>query len=39
MGVPKDNTDVFTLVALFLTVAMGALHGWIVHAIAPAQLI
>jgi hypothetical protein len=39
MRVPKDNLDVFTLVALFLTIAMGALHAWIVTAIAPAQLI
>lgn len=39
MRVPKDNLDVFTLVALFLTVATGALHAWIVSAIAPAQLI
>ncbi|WP_442753600.1 Yip1 family protein [Methylocystis sp. JAN1] len=39
MGVPKDNLDVFTLVALFLTVAMGAAHAWIVSLIAPLQLI
>jgi hypothetical protein len=39
MRVPKDNLDVFTLIALFLTIAMGALHAWIVTAIAPAQLI
>jgi hypothetical protein len=39
MRVPKDNLDVFTLVTLFLTVAMGALHAWIVSAIAPAQLL
>ncbi|WP_363348188.1 Yip1 family protein [Methylocystis echinoides] len=39
MRVPKDNLDVFTLVTLFLTVAMGALHAWIVSAIAPQQLI
>jgi hypothetical protein len=39
MRVPRDNLDVFTLVTLFLTVAMGALHAWIVSAIAPAQLI
>lgn len=39
MRVPKDNLDVFTLVALFLTVAMGALHAWIVSTIAPQQLI
>jgi hypothetical protein len=38
MRVPKDNLDVFTLVALFVTVAMGALHAWVVSAIAPAQL-
>lgn len=39
MRVPKDNLDVFTLVALFLTVATGALHAWVVSLIAPAQLI
>jgi hypothetical protein len=39
MRIPKDNLDVFTLVALFLSVATGALHAWIVSAIAPAQLI
>lgn len=39
MRVPKDNLDVFTLVALFLTVAMAALHAWVVSAIAPAQLL
>ncbi|MGJ0505815.1 MAG: Yip1 family protein [Methylocystis sp.] len=39
MRVPKDNLDVFTLVALFLTVSMGALHAWLVSLIAPAQLI
>ncbi len=39
MRVPKDNLDVFTLVALFLTVAMGALHAWVVSLIAPAQLL
>ncbi len=39
MRVPKDNLDVFTLVSLFLTVAMGALHAWIVSAIAPQQFI
>ncbi len=39
MRVPKDNLDVFTLVALFVTVATGALHAWIVSAIAPAQLL
>ena len=39
MRVPKDNLDVFTLVALFLTVAMAALHAWLVSAIAPAQLL
>jgi hypothetical protein len=37
--VPKDNLDVFTLVALFVTVAVGALHAWIVSAIAPSQLV
>ena len=39
LRVPKDNLDVFTLVALFLTVATGALHAWVVSLIAPAQLI
>lgn len=39
MRVPKENLDVFTLVALFLTVATGALHAWIVSAIAPLQLL
>jgi hypothetical protein len=38
MRIPKDNLDVFTLVALFVTVATGALHAWIVSAIAPPQL-
>lgn len=33
---PKDNADIFTLVALFLTIAVGALHAWLVHFIAPA---
>jgi hypothetical protein len=39
MRIPKDNLDVFTLIALFLTVAMGALHAWVVSLIAPAQLL
>ncbi len=39
MRVPKENLDVFTLMTLFLVVATVALHGWIVHLIAPAQLI
>jgi len=39
MRVPKENLDVFTLVALFVTVAMGALHAWIVHVIAPGHMI
>jgi hypothetical protein len=39
MRVPKDNLDVFTLVALFLTVSTGALHAWVVSLIAPAQLL
>lgn len=38
MRVPKENLDVFTLVALVVTVATSALHAWIVTAIAPAQL-
>jgi hypothetical protein len=32
---PKDHVDVLTLVALFLTVATGALHAFIVRLIAP----
>jgi hypothetical protein len=32
---PKSNVDVLTLVALFLTVAVGALHAFIVRLIAP----
>lgn len=39
MRVPKENHDVFTLVVLFLTVAMGALHAWIVSSIVPQQLV
>lgn len=39
MRVPKENLDVFTLVALVVTVATGALHAWIVTAIAPPQLL
>jgi hypothetical protein len=39
MRCPEDNEDVFTLIALFLVVAVAALHAWIVHVIAPAQLI
>lgn len=39
MRVPKENLDVFTLVTLFLAVATVALHGWLVHLIAPQQLI
>ncbi|MEF3366089.1 Yip1 family protein [Methylocystis sp. 9N] len=39
MRVPKENLDVFTLITLFLVVATVALHGWIVHLIAPAQLV
>lgn len=35
LRVPKDNADVFTLVVLVLTIATAALHGWIVHFIAP----
>lgn len=39
MRVPKDNLDVFTIAALFLTIAMSVLHAWVASAIAPAQLI
>ena len=39
MRVPRENLDVFTLATLFLVVATVALHGWVVHLIAPQQLI
>ncbi|PPD42496.1 MAG: YIP1 family protein [Methylocystis sp.] len=39
MRIPKDNLDVFTLVALFVTVATAALHAWVVSLIAPLQLL
>ncbi len=39
MRVPRENLDVFTLAMLFLVVATVALHGWLVHLIAPQQLI
>jgi hypothetical protein len=39
MRIPQENLDVFTLVALFAAIAAGALHAWIVHAIAPAQMV
>lgn len=39
MRVPKENLDVFILIALFLAIATGALHAWVVHAIAPAQMV
>ncbi|MFO1104415.1 MAG: Yip1 family protein [Methylocystis sp.] len=39
MRVPRENLDVFTLATLFLIVATVALHGWLVHLIAPQQLI
>ncbi len=39
MRVPRENLDVFTLATLFLAVATVALHGWLVHFIAPQQLI
>lgn len=39
MRVPRENLDVFTLVTLFLVVATVALHGWLVHFIAPQQLV
>lgn len=39
MRVPKDNLDVFTLMVLVLSVAAGALHAWVVSAIAPMQLV
>jgi len=34
---PKDNTDVFTLMVLVLTIAVAALHAMIVRHIAPLQ--
>lgn len=37
MRMPKDNLDVFTLVALVVTIAAAALHGWVVHFIAPME--
>ncbi len=39
MRMPKENLDVFTLLVLVLTIATVALHGWIVHFIAPAALV
>lgn len=39
MRLPEENLDVFTLVALLLSIAAGALHAWVVHAIAPAQMV
>lgn len=37
--VPKENADIFTMVCLVLAIAMGVLHGWIVHLIAPVDLL
>lgn len=39
LGVPRDNVDVFTVVALAVTMATGALHGRIVHFIAPGLMV
>lgn len=39
LRMPKDNLDVFTLVVLVLTIATAALHGWLVHFIAPMELV
>ena len=39
LGVPKDNVDVFTVVALAVTMATSALHGRIVHLIAPGLMV
>jgi hypothetical protein len=39
LKLPKDNADVFTLAMLFLSVAVGALHAWIVHKIIPWQAV
>lgn len=39
LRMPEENLDVMTLVALLSAIAAGALHGWVVHAIAPAQLV
>lgn len=36
---PKENADVFTLLALFLSIAAGALHAWIVSMAAPWRLL
>lgn len=38
MRCPKDNADVFTLVALVLSIATGALHAWVVRMAAPWRL-
>lgn len=39
LRVPRDNVDVFTVVALAVTMATGALHGRIVHFIAPGLMV
>jgi hypothetical protein len=35
MKCPKDHGDVFTLAVLLVSIAAGALHGWIVHRLVP----
>ncbi len=37
--VPKNNADVFTLAVLFLTLAAGALHAWLVYLVIPWQAV
>jgi hypothetical protein len=32
---PRDHADVFALAVIVVMIATGALHGWIVHLIAP----
>lgn len=39
LRVPRDNVDVFTVVGMAVTMATGALHGRIVHFIAPGLMI
>jgi hypothetical protein len=36
---PKDHADVFTLLALILSIATGVLHAWIVSMAAPWRLL
>ncbi len=39
LRLPKDNADVFTLAALFLSVATWSLHAWVVYKIIPWQAV